>query len=137
MEHINSNSTIKYKQIQSDKIIDKFDYAYIIGSDKSGKTALLKKYCNDLIELGYQVVALKAEEIKHFSAEQLVKMCSSKFGIKYDNNQSNFVLLIDDFQSLKISEKYENNFLDSISNFFKKYTFLLINNIFLEIDQNI
>ncbi|MBT0888435.1 MULTISPECIES: toll/interleukin-1 receptor domain-containing protein [Acinetobacter] len=125
MEHINSNSTIKYKQIQSNKIIDKFDYAYIIGSDKSGKTALLKKYCNDLIDLGYQVVALKAEEIKHFSAEQLVKICSSKFGIKYDSNQSNFVLLIDDFQSLKISERYENNFLDSISNFFKKIYFFV------------
>lgn len=125
MEHISSNSTIKYKQIPSNKITEKFDYAYLIGSDKSGKTALLKKYSSDLIEQGYQVVTLKSEDIKHFNAEKLVNICSSKFGINYNNNESNFVLLIDDFHSLKISEKYENNFLDSISKFFKKIYFFV------------
>lgn len=125
MEHISSNNAINYKQISSDQVINKFDYAYFIGSDKSGKTALLKKYSSDLIKLGFQVVTLKAEDVKHFSAEQLLKSCSNKFGIKYDVDNPNYVLLIDDFHNLKISEKYEASFLNSITNFFKKIYFFV------------
>lgn len=125
MEHISSNTTINYKHISSEDIINKFNYAYFIGSDKSGKTALLKKYCSDLVELGYQVVILKADEIKHYSAEQLVKACANKFGINYDYENNKFALLIDDFQNIKISEKYESSFLESITNYFSKIYFFV------------
>lgn len=42
LEHINSNDVINYKQISSENILEKYNYSYFIGSDKSGKTALLK-----------------------------------------------------------------------------------------------
>lgn len=85
----------------------------------------MKKYCHDLIKNGYQVVTLKATDIKHYSAEQLIKICANKYNIEYDKSLDNFVLLIDDFHNLEISEKYENDFLKSITKFFKKIYFFV------------
>lgn len=125
MEHISSNNIINYKNISSEQVIDRFDHCYFIGSDKSGKTALLKKYSCDLIEKNFQVIILKANDIKHYNAEQLVKACSNNFSINYSMEEDNFVLLIDDFHKLKISEKYEDSFFDSITEFFKKIYFFV------------
>lgn len=119
LEHINSNDVITYKQINSENILEKYNYCHLIGSDKSGKTALLKKYCKDFINKNYQVVTLKATDVKHYSAEQLVKICARKFDIQFDLDKDNFVLLIDDFHQLEISEKYESDFYKSITDFFK------------------
>ncbi len=83
LEHINSNDVINYKHISSENILEKYSYCYLIGSDKSGKTALLKKYCHDLIKQGYQVVTLKSSDIKHYSADQIIKICSNKYNIEY------------------------------------------------------
>lgn len=94
LEHVTSKSAITYKEISSKKSLSQFDFQYILGTEKSGKSTLVKKYCADLGN-HYDVIVLNGKEIKHTQTDELIRTFKKKYNISKDFNKK-LALIIDD-----------------------------------------
>ena len=123
LEHVTSKSAITYKEISSKKSLSQFDFQYILGTEKSGKSTLVKKYCADLGN-HYDVIVLNGKEIKHTQTDELIRTFKKKYNISKDFNKK-LALIIDDFQDCKLNDRYIEDFFKNIHSDFKKIIFFV------------
>lgn len=125
LEHITSRSSISYKEISSEKTLKLLDFQYILGTEKSGKSTLVKKYAQDLILDGYNVIVLDGEEIKHTQTEELIRTFKKKFSITKDITDNKAALIVDDFHKCKLNDRYIDKFFSNVTNDFSKVIFFV------------
>lgn len=125
LEHISSRSSITYKEISSEKTLNQFNFQYILGTEKSGKSTLLKKYCQDLILNNYNVIVLDGEEIKHTQTEELIRTYKKKFNITKNITDKKTALIVDDFHKCKLNDRYIDKFFSNITKDFSKIIFFI------------
>ncbi len=124
LEHVTSRSSaITYTEISAKKSLQKFQYQYILGTEKSGKSTLVRKYCSDLSQ-NYDVILLDGCEIKHTKTEELIRVFKKKFGIEKEFNRD-LALIIDDFHDCNLNDRYIDDFFKNICSDFKTIIFFV------------
>jgi SpoVK/Ycf46/Vps4 family AAA+-type ATPase len=113
---------------------------FLVGADGSGKTAFCKTLYKKLYNTNYFVpIFLEGKSITSTSIDESVKEIEKAFCKQYDSSRlddfqqfdrTKIIILIDDFHSIKLNNKYKSVFLSNLIDGFPN-VFATVNNYFL------
>lgn len=120
----------------SQTLLDEKKYYCIIGDDQSGKTALCKQYFSHHINNGDIPIFVNGETISSTNIVQLlrkslIEQYHSTDVVNYLSNE-NKILIIDDFDKLKLNRKFREKLVSILINNFNCIYILVSNNFYVE-----
>lgn len=106
----------------------------IVGENDSGKTTLLKKFSAMAIDKNYIPIKLNGKTINSSSLDDFRKLVKSRFNYQYSDPDlginfsedeyrqldiNRFIILIDDFDTVRLSDKYKQKLVKNILSVYK------------------
>ncbi len=122
------------------RVLDKNEnMILIVGSEKSGKSALCKMLYFNYYNKDYVPVYIGGECIRSFRKNKFDRLLAKSFKEQYDQDSTdkfqqlergNIVLLIDDFEKAQLNLEHKEKFIKAINKVYKN-TIITVNDIFL------
>ncbi|MDF1612615.1 toll/interleukin-1 receptor domain-containing protein [Stygiobacter electus] len=109
--------------ISASSLTKKINHNCIIGDEQIGKTSLCKMYFFDLYNSGFHPILLKGKTINSANLDDILdKAVKEEYycDCKDDVINGNSVIIIDDFDKVKLNKKYRTKLVENITNRFDK-----------------
>jgi len=109
--------------ISSKSLLQKVTHNCIIGDEQIGKTALCKKYFMDLFENELFPIFIKGKQVNSANLDNLIQKFAKEEYV-FDNIDDvvndKTVLIIDDFDKVRLNKKYRTRLIENATNRFDK-----------------
>jgi hypothetical protein len=124
LKQIDENRATLTKYKNPTDVLEKFNFAYFLGTTESGKTTLMKKFAKELISKNFYVIVVNASDIRDTDPNEIIKKFNKNYGLINDD-QKKYVLLVDDLPKLNIKPNYHESFFKNIELLFEKVYFFI------------
>ncbi len=109
--------------ISASALTKKINHNCIIGDEQLGKTSLCKMYFFDLFKAGLFPIIIKGKSINSTNLDEILEKAIKDeycFDCIDDIINGNSVIIIDDFDKVKLNKKYRSKLIGSITSRFDK-----------------
>jgi hypothetical protein len=109
--------------ISASSLTKKINHNCIIGDEQIGKTSLCKMYFFDLYNAGFHPILLKGKSINSANLDNILdKAVKEEYYCECmeDVINGNSVIIIDDFDKVKLNKKYRTKLIENITSRFDK-----------------